>query len=182
MSTRCQVRIEGCEGSDDVITVYHHCDGYPSWMVPLIEKAYRKAIMPIDYETTVGDKTVVHQYEHAGMLNRGGYMASAIVAADPHGYQIENGNGLHGDIEYLYIIRPIGGTEDRPILKYDGTEGTYRPPMWTVEIRTPRSNGFWNRPRVAEMRIVTVATEIGKLAEDVRAIEDRKRLEEPIAC
>ena len=37
MSTRCQVKVGDGEES---VTLYHHTDGYPEYMVPTIWKAF----------------------------------------------------------------------------------------------------------------------------------------------
>lgn len=90
MSTRCQVKIvtEGVQCPQEEVTLYHHCDGYPSSMVPLIAAAYEP------------------DWRHG----RVGKVATFVVAEDPTGYEIEQGHALHGDIEWYYIL----GVEDNP--------------------------------------------------------------------
>ena len=41
MSTRCMVEVRGGINQTSEV-LYHHSDGYPSNMVPLIQAAYRK--------------------------------------------------------------------------------------------------------------------------------------------
>lgn len=84
MSTRCQVRIKefGVNNPKEEVTLYHHCDGYPSAMVPLIAGAYRA------------------DWKHG----RVGKVASYVVAEDVDGYDIEQGHALHGDIEWYYVL------------------------------------------------------------------------------
>ena len=83
MSTRCQVKIRAVNGDDrEAVTLYHHCDGYPSNMVPLIASAYQPG------------------WEHG----RVGKAASYVVAEDVGGYDIEQGHQLHGDIEWYYVL------------------------------------------------------------------------------
>ena len=83
MSTRCQVLVIG----DDIngggkFTLYHHCDGYPSYMLPTIAKGWAN----------------IWQSERVGKA------ASMIIGADPIGFELESSNSIHGDIEYYYIV------------------------------------------------------------------------------
>ena len=87
MSTRCQVQVIEGDQPWEKLTLYHHCDGYPSNMLPLIQKAY----------------TMIGSGWKAG---RAGQMASYLCATDPGGFEPEAGHELHGDIEYFYTIRP----------------------------------------------------------------------------
>jgi hypothetical protein len=84
MSTRCQVKIKefGVTDPDNEFTLYHHCDGYPSSMVPLIAAAYAP------------------DWKHG----RVGKAAAFVVAEDVEGYDMEQGHALHGDIEWYYIL------------------------------------------------------------------------------
>jgi hypothetical protein len=84
MSTRCQVKIQtlGVESDKEAVTLYHHCDGYPSNMVPLLAGAYKP------------------DWQHG----RIGKAASYVVAEDIDGYDIESGHALHGDIEWYYVL------------------------------------------------------------------------------
>lgn len=84
MSTRCQVKIvtKGVQRPQEEFTLYHHCDGYPSSMVPLIAAAYAP------------------DWQHG----RNGKVATFVVVEDPTGYEIEQGHALHGDIEWYYIL------------------------------------------------------------------------------
>lgn len=86
MSTRCQVKIHGPKGKEkDAVTLYHHCDGYPTYMLPTIFRGYAP------------------DWKHG----RIGKAASFIVAADPEEYEIEEGHALHGDIEWYYTIEVV---------------------------------------------------------------------------
>ena len=84
MSTRCQVKIQkfGVKNDTDAVTLYHHCDGYPSVMVPLMAQAYQP------------------EWKHG----RVGKVASFVVAEDPDGYEVEQGHAIHGDIEWYYVL------------------------------------------------------------------------------
>jgi hypothetical protein len=84
MSTRCQVKVKefGVENDSEAFTLYHHCDGYPSAMVPLIAGAYQP------------------DWKHG----RIGKAAAYVLAEDPDGYEMEQGHELHGDIEWYYVL------------------------------------------------------------------------------
>ena len=82
MSTRCQVQIIGIDINPDKFTLYHHCDGYPTNMLPLLASAE-------------GDT-----WQHG----RAGKATAFIIATDPGGYEPEQGHELHGDIEYYYQV------------------------------------------------------------------------------
>ena len=84
MGTRCQVKVKehGVICPQEEVTLYHHFDGYPSNMVPLIAKAYEA------------------DWKHG----RVGKVATFLVTQDAEGYEIEQGHELHGDIEWYYIL------------------------------------------------------------------------------
>ena len=86
MSTRCQVRVvaDGFAGGheDKAITLYHHCDGYPTNMLPLMLSAFAP-----DW-----------------MHERPGKAAAYLCAVDPGGFEPEEGHELHGDIEWYYVL------------------------------------------------------------------------------
>ena len=91
MSTRCQVFIiEKLKGKEERIgTLYHHFDGYPERMVPMINEAIKK------------------WQENAVMGHiDGNTLINYITAEDPSGYEIEPINEkIHPDLSYLYEIR-----------------------------------------------------------------------------
>jgi len=91
MSTRCQVKVNGL---DESVTLYHHCDGYPENMIPLIKQAF-------DF----GNKS--------WKLTRAGKVASYLCYVDPGQFEPEEGHELHGDIEYYYIIH-VGADDGKP--------------------------------------------------------------------
>ncbi len=83
MSTRCQVKVTGTDiNSSESFTLYHHCDGYPSYMLPVIASGH------------------IASWQ-AGRI---GKAAAMVASSDPLGFELEQGNDLHGDIEYYYII------------------------------------------------------------------------------
>lgn len=98
MSTRCQVKVtqSGISLNDQAVTLYHHCDGYPTNMLPLIQSAY--------------------DLGHRGWeLGRTGKSASFLCASDPGSFEPEAGHELHGDIEWYYVVQCVnskGGTID----------------------------------------------------------------------
>lgn len=92
MSTRAQVRIISTDtnGSDlSQQSVYHHCDGYPSNMVTLLQLADRMA----------------HEHKYsASLLGRAEKMTSFVIAADPAGYEVEPADTEHSDLAYFYAL------------------------------------------------------------------------------
>lgn len=101
MGTRCQVQVCGSDG--DKVTLYHHFDGYPTNMLPLFQRAF---------DMTGGGWSAA----------RGGKAASFLCAADPGGFEPEEGHKLHGDIEWYYRIHAKGEM-------HAGAK-----PVWEVEV------------------------------------------------
>lgn len=103
MSTRCQVQIKQTrelQGWDDLISLYHHWDGYPEHMLPIIYRAFKNASkIPADYKHLGSNP-------NAFKLGRAGHIASYLCAADMHQFEPESSTELHSDIEWLYIIEP----------------------------------------------------------------------------
>lgn len=84
MSTRCQVQIINDAGEPQQ-SLYRHCDGYPSNMVPLLQIAAARAS-----ESGTGNYNAKHE----------------VIATDPQGFEDLAYHELHGDLEYLYHINP----------------------------------------------------------------------------
>jgi hypothetical protein len=97
MSTRCQVQVVAggsCAGhEDEKITLYHHWDGYPSNMVPLLASAFKPA----------ASKGIADAQNW--MLGRPAKAAAFICAVDAGGFEPESGHALHGDIEWFYRVK-----------------------------------------------------------------------------
>ena len=85
MATRCQVQVVDEKNAEDKVTLYHHWDGYPENMIPLITKAY-------------------DEYAKGWEGGRVGKVASMLCAVDPMQFEPEAGHDLHGDIEFLYKV------------------------------------------------------------------------------
>ena len=85
MSTRANVHVTATglvEGDTETIQLYHHCDGYPTNMLPLMAS-------------------------HKGngwQAGRAGKLAAYLIATDPGGFEPEPELGLHPDIEYFYCV------------------------------------------------------------------------------
>ena len=103
MSTRCQVQIiEKSQETHNMITLYHHSDGYPEYMVPVIYKAY------------------IYEDHDKDEKTRAEKVARLIFYADPMGFVLEKGNALRGDIEYLYqLYCHFDHAENREIWEID---------------------------------------------------------------
>jgi hypothetical protein len=124
MSTRCQVKVTQ---PNESITLYHHTDGYPEYMIPMIARAYH-----FQDETS-------KKYYHDGKdwrKGRAGKVAGLICWSDPGTFEPEDTHTLHGDIEYYYLINVID--EDKP--------------RWEVSIYESQ-DGFWDHPTVDHMKL-----------------------------
>jgi hypothetical protein len=97
MSTSCQVQVVQQDLHwEDNITLYHHWDGYPENIIPLIYKAYSYSDSPSsDNENYC--KTDL-------MKERAGKVASLLCWADPAQFEPEQGHQLHADIQYYYRL------------------------------------------------------------------------------
>lgn len=98
MSTRCQVQLVEGEGKNswEKVTLYHHCDGYPSHMIPTFQKAFEMISTP--------KEGIGGPYSHQWHAGRAGKSASYLCAIEPGQYEPEAGHDLHGDIEWYYRI------------------------------------------------------------------------------
>lgn len=130
MSTRCQVTVmqEGMRGWEERVTLYHHFDGYPEGMLPLFKKAFEIGMTP------KGD-----WHQPGCELGRVGKVASFLCAADPGGFEPEEGHALHGDIEFFYRLWCVNHR--------GGTVGDQ--PTWDVEVLIP-AQGFFRKDAVTE--------------------------------
>lgn len=86
-STRCQVQVIEV---DRKLTLYHHCDGYPSNMVKLFKLAYKA-------------------FNGSWEAGRVGKVASKLCKVDDYnGFEPLDYHTLHGDIEWYYKINVTG--------------------------------------------------------------------------
>lgn len=102
MSTRCQVHViqERPGGGAPVasFSLYHHTDGYPSYMIPCMHYAWE-----LTDAIPFTDRRFVASVCES--------VVSFLCAADPGTFKPEQGSPLHGDLEYeyaLYIVRDDG--------------------------------------------------------------------------
>ena len=148
MSTRCQVKVSGSEviDSNDVQMLYHHTDGYPSYMIKVLQKALKIAL---NQSCTVKyDHSDKHIYTVASLpweAGRVGKAASAMCAADPLVME-PDANELHSDIQYLYRIYLVNPS---------GLGHTGEKVRWDFDICMPSSRAnFWDEPTEANMVVV----------------------------
>ena len=144
MSTRCQVRVksEGLSWKEER-WLYHHHDGYPENMVPLIEQA-RNLIHDKYIKGMENEENGKNYYSY--MNGRAGKVSSFLCAVDPIGFEPEGVGDEHGDIEYLYKLFLVN--------KDSGSFGSK--PVWEMEVE----NGFGD-----DMKPLFPRTEVSKLAE-----------------
>jgi len=102
MSTRCQVRVIQIGLSwEESITLYHHTDGYPEYMVPLIYKAMMEHI---EYHDNYPYMIKGEKGKLRWQAGRAGKVASRLCATDPEVFEPEVGHDLHNDIDYYYKL------------------------------------------------------------------------------
>jgi len=106
MSTRCQVQVvEVGENFQPKISLYHHTDGYPDYIIPLIYEAY------------CWRANENGQWRKA----RAGKVASLLCWADPGVFEPEVGNDVHWDNSYYYRL-------------YCSESNNERKAIWEVEV------------------------------------------------
>lgn len=136
MSTRCQVVVkqEGLDAWIDERWLYHHTDGYPEYMIPLIAEGYNIAV------NYLKDK---HGWEHCSyMAGRAGKAASFLCYVDPGIFEPEP-KGFHSDIEYYYEIYLVN--------TQSGSIGEI--PSWDIKVYTT-DEGFWSIPSKGKMSVL----------------------------
>ena len=137
MSTRCNVHViqEGLSWQE-IVQLYHHCDGYPTHMLPVFVKAFDKF---------GGDW-------HAG---RTGHAAAFLCATEPTQFEPESHLDLHGDIEFfyrLYIVNTQGGSmAERP--------------EWFIEVLRPSGSIIHERLPIKEAAKIAELIESKKYSE-----------------
>lgn len=143
MSTRCQVRIE-TEGLSwkEERWLYHHWDGYPENMIPIINQA--QSVVSNNFISMKRDPDTIKSYAY--MNGRAGKVSSFLCAVDPVGFEPEDVGDLHGDIEYLYKLYLVN--------KSDESYGIISP-VWEMEVE----HGYGDK-----MEPLFPRTEVGELA------------------
>lgn len=167
MSTRCQVivKAEGLAWSPEDVMLYHHCDGYESNMLPLIQRGLAAILKPV--ENYRGVLTA----ENAWQAGRPGKAAAWLCSVDPSGFEVESGTKLHGDIEYLYVITAVNKSQGSMDEK----------PTWNVDVYQPREGtNFWDEPKIESME-KTNSGEINKLAKAAIRAEKKRRAARAVA-
>jgi len=121
MSTRCQVRIqtEGLSWKEER-WLYHHWDGYPENMIPIINQA--REVIFNNFTSKQRDPDTIKHYAY--MNGRAGKVSSFLCTVDPVGFEPEDVGDLHGDIEYLYKLFLVN--------KGNGSFGSE--PIWEMEV------------------------------------------------
>ena len=137
MSTRCQVQvIQKGLGWDQKITLYHHTDGYPESIIPLIRFAFKEA------------------KQHSWRAGRAGQVASYLCWSDPGVFEPEDSHELHMDIEYFYqleVENKNGGSIEET-------------PNWKIKIYEPGNNFYeTSNPSLEHMKLTqTLKTPMNK--------------------
>tara|TARA_Y100001963_G_C6740344_1_gene428626 strand:- start:980 stop:1447 length:468 start_codon:yes stop_codon:yes gene_type:complete len=128
MGTRCQVRVksEGLSWNEER-WLYHHWDGYPENMVPIINKAQTVYHNNFVYNQYDPETQMAMKSTNAYQNGRAGKVSAFLCAVDPTGFEPEDVGDLHGDIEYLYklfLVNKNGGAMgEKPVWEMEIYEG-----------------------------------------------------------
>ena len=121
MSTICQIIVEQ-EGLkvfkdekpwEETRMLYHHFDGYPQNIIPLLVKAFIIS-------------------EGGWEAGRAGKVASYLCSADPGNFEPEDEKSLQGDIEFFYLLRVTN--------KKGGV--VVESPEWEVDVYSPAKKWY----------------------------------------
>jgi len=107
MSTRSQVKVLSEEPEDEFsenVTLYHHTDGYPGYMIPLIYKGWKSV-------TSYKNNSNFYLFQ----VSRPGHIASHLCSVDTWVFEPESGHELHGDIEWYYKVWVNGHKNNKNI-------------------------------------------------------------------
>lgn len=164
MSTSAAVKIidtsSNHDRSENVVYLYHHSDGYPSYMVPVIKKAYQRyaKIRPTgvnekgshSYYRAYGDK--FNAYKGA----RAGYVAGFLCGEDPGMMQPEECEFAgRGQYDWFYTLWVTEGHRQERNSAENIAKGGPRSylaagsPIWELEIRSGGPDGAVHQPRDA---------------------------------
>jgi len=135
---------------DESVLMYHHSDGYPSNILPLLHDGY---------EIAKKKERKQHERIFAGRpykpdlweTSRAGKVAGFIAASDPGSFEPEQGKQLHGDIEWFYVVRPV--------------QKTGSPPEWLVDVYVPKS-GFWDNSTRSNLKKVATGINVTEESKD----------------
>lgn len=131
MSTRCMVRItsSGLGWDEAPQYLYHHCDGYPENILPLINKAF-----------VVGTEGMgaLRGFPADWELGRAGKVAGLLCAVDPLQFEPDpeaNSRGdapYHGDLDFVYHVHLVNKTnpKDRGAIRWLVTVFQTKPEFW----------------------------------------------------
>ena len=143
---------EGLNWNEEV-TLYHHSDGYPEYMVPLLQKAYEQAIAYQKNYWGKFDSKYAQNPPNLWELGRAGKAASHLCAADPGSFEPDTPY-LHPDIEWFYVLHVIntaGGSMAEN-------------PRWEVTIYKPGEHWNWDNPRFEDLKMAVERKPLPPLA------------------
>lgn len=160
MSTSAAVKIidtsSNHDGAENIVYLYHHSDGYPSYVVPVIKKAYQRyaKIRPVgtgeehSYYRAYGDK--YNAYKGA----RAGYVAGFLCGEDQGMMQPEECEFAgRGQYDYFYTLwvteghRQARNSAENVAKGYPRTYTTAGNPIWELEVRHGGQDGGVIQPR-----------------------------------
>jgi hypothetical protein len=148
MSTRCQVQVVEVEVGSKIearISLYHHSDGYPNYIIPIIYKAY-------SWETNEDEEW---------KMTRAGKVASLLCWADPGEFEPEVDNDVRWDNSFYYRL-------------YCSKAGDNKKAIWEVDIYGKKEmthDEFEKRMKIDIFDYISMHKEICKICG--ATIEDR---------
>lgn len=162
MSVRAMVWFpgNGQDANERGTYVFAHGGGDPEQIVPRLLQAHDLGRTPVR-SVAWADR----EYDESWKMGRAGYAASLFCSTDPRGLQVDtypllDGGRLYGDLDYLFVVRPVVG-EDR---RY----------TWHVEVRVP-TRAFLDEPTPGNTRVLSRSQPVAKLARYYRRKAERRR-------
>lgn len=146
MSTRCMVRVtsSGLPWEEIPQYLYHHCDGYPEYILPLLERAFNAGM-----ELIKGRYARFNGTPDFWEMGRAGKVAGLICATDPLQFEPFPESNLRAskadapyqsDLEYVYAVH-IVNKNDHEI-------------RWFITVYEPKNNKFWDDPSQKNLKQV----------------------------
>ncbi|QDV35591.1 hypothetical protein [Tautonia plasticadhaerens] len=162
MSVRAMVWFpgNGQDANERGTYVFAHGGGDPHWIVPLLLRANDLGRTPVK-----GVAWPEKEYDESWKMGRAGYAASLFCSTEPKGLQVDtypllDEGRLYGDLDYLYVVRPVVGDDRRY--------------TWHVEVRVP-TRAYLDEPTPENTRVLARSQPVAKLARYYTRKASRRR-------
>ena len=163
MSVRAMVWFpgNGQDANEKGTYVFAHGGGDPEWIVPMLLRRPTTWAVRRCKSVAWPDR----EYDESWKMGRAGYAASLFCSTDPKGLQVDtypllDGGRLYGDLDYLYVVRPVVGDDRRY--------------TWHVEVRVP-TRAFLDEPTPENTRVLARSQPVAKLARYYARKASRRR-------